>query len=436
MLPSRRLIILVAVAAPMFLAGAAYDAAHGLGVVYLVLLAAYAVADAIMLPRRARIRVEREVPGRISIGVGTRVAFTVRNGCRRPIDVELAEDLPATFTASPAQVESTLQPGAAASIEYRLTGTRRGAYRLSAVDVRVLPAMGLFHRQFRLELPAEVHVFPNLVNIKRYELLLRRGASFEQGIARLRQIGQGTEFESLRPYTAGDELSRIDWKVTSKHARLIVKNCQTERQQSVLAAIDVGRATAGEFEGISRLDYYVNATLMLAYVALRQGDWFSLLAFSDRIESYLPPVRHVKSIDRVARALYELQSKLVEADYSAACQFIARKNRRRGLICLMTDVIDRDASGVIIEHMTRFERYHLPLAVTLSNPEVIAVAEAPLASRPDPYGKAVALDVLEAREEALAAMRSRGVDVLDASPHAVMPELINRYLLIKSRHRL
>jgi len=420
----------------MFMAGAAYDAAHGLGIVYLVLLAAYMAVDAALLPRRAKITVERAVPGRISIGVPTRVAFTVRNGCRRPVAIELAEDLPPPFSAAPAQVAGKLEAGASAVLEYRLIGTRRGAYVLPAMDVRVLPAMGLFYRQFRLELPSDVQVFPNLVNIKRYELLLRRGASFEQGIARLRQIGQGTEFESLRPYTAGDELSRIDWKVTSKHARLIVKNYQTERQQSVLAAIDVGRATAGEFEGISRLDYYVNATLMLAYVALRQGDWFSLLAFSDRIESYLPPVRHVKSIDRVARALYELQSKLVEANYSAACEFVSRKYRKRGLICLMTDVIDRDASSVIIEHMTRFARYHLPLAVTLSNPEVLAVAEAPLSSRPDSYSKAVALDVTEAREEALAAMRSRGVDVLDVNPHAVMPELINRYLLIKSRHRL
>jgi len=270
----------------------------------------------------------------------------------------------------------------------------------------------------------------------RYELLLRRGLTHEQGLARLKQIGQGTEFESLRLYTTGDDMSRVEWKATAKRRRLVVKNYEPEREQNVLVAIDVGRATAGEFEGISRLDYFVNAALMLAYVSLRQGDWFSLVAFSDRIEGYLPPVRHLKNIDRVARALYKLEPRLTEADYGAACRFLALKNRKRSLICFMTDVIDREASADIIGYMARFARYHLPLTVTLANPEVRAVAEEPLAKCRDPYSKAVSLDVLRAREEALVAMRRQGVGVLDIDPRSLTPELINRYLLIKSKHRL
>jgi uncharacterized protein (DUF58 family) len=231
-------------------------------------------------------------------------------------------------------------------------------------------------------------------------------------------------------------MSKVDWKATAKRSRLIVKNLEPEREQSVLVAIDVGRATAGEFEGISRLDYFVNAAMMLAYVSLRQGDWFSLLAFSDRIESYLPPVRHLKHIDRVARALYELKPRRAESDYSGACRFMGLKNRKRSLICLMTDVLDRESSAVIIGHMARFARYHLPLAVTLADPPLRAEAWAPLSDRTDPYAKAVALDALAAREEALADMRRRGVSVLDVEPKALTPDLINRYLLIKATARL
>jgi len=273
-------------------------------------------------------------------------------------------------------------------------------------------------------------------NMKRYQLMLRRGLPYEPGAARVRKAGRGTQFESLRLYVPGDEMSCIDWKATAKRSRLVVRNYEPEREQSILVALDVGRATAGEFEGMSRLDYLINAALMLAYVALNQHDQFSLLAFSDRIESYLPPVHQAGSVERVARALYELQPRLVESDYAAACRFVAGRHRRRSLICLMTDVIDREASGIIIDYLAQFARYHLPLAITLSNPEVKAVADQPLGAEADPYAKAVALDVLAAREEALAAMRHRGVDVLDVGPHAVMPEVINRYLLIKSRGRL
>jgi len=103
---------------------------------------------------------------------------------------------------------------------------------------------------------------------------------------------------------------------------------------------------------------------------------------------------------------------------------------------LLTDVIDREASAVIIGHMARYARHHLPLAVTLANPEIRSVGDEPLSRRPNLYSKAVALDVLAAREEALTAMRHQGVDVLDADPHALLPDLINRYLRIKATRRL
>jgi uncharacterized protein (DUF58 family) len=204
----------------------------------------------------------------------------------------------------------------------------------------------------------------------------------------------------------------------------------------VLVAIDVGRATAGEFEGMSRLDYFVNAALMLAYVALRQGDWFSLVAFSDRIESYLPPVRNVKNVERVAMALHELKPRLVESDYGAACGFLGLKSRKRSLMCLMTDIIDQQASDVIIAYMAQFAGRHLPLVVTLYDTEVNAMAELPLNKTEDLYSKAVAIDFTAARQEALATMRRHGVGVLDVAPPSLTPDLINRYLLIKATRRL
>jgi len=426
MLPSPRLIIMVLIAAPLFMAGVLDESFVAVGVVYLLVLAFLLLVDALLLPRRRSVTIERIVPERISLDVPTPIRFEVRNNARRRAEIRLAEDLPPPIVATPDECVGVFGPRARGTLEYHLRARRRGRFELAHLDVRILPSLGLLYRQFRLRLPAELHVFPNLANIQRYELMVRRGLTAEQGIARLRQIGQGTEFESLRHYTQGDDMARVDWKATAKHSHLLVRNYQPERRQNVLVALDVGRATAGEFEGMSRLDYLV----------LRQGDWFSLVAFSDRIESYLPPARRVENIDRVARALYKLESRLTESDYGAACRFIGTKNRKRSLICLFTDVIDREASGVIIAYMARYARHHLPLAVTLANPEIAAVADEPLTRRPDPYGKAVAIDVLTAREEALTAMRRQGVEVLDADPHALMHDVIDRYLRIKATRRL
>jgi uncharacterized protein (DUF58 family) len=425
-----------AAAAPLFLAGAFFDPLLALAVIYCLVVCVHLSVEALLLPRRRSLRIERSVPQRLSLGAGVPATLEVTNLSRRRVRVAMAENLPPQIEAQPARLTLTLAPGETGTAHYRLLARKRGRYALEGPDVRVLPAWGLLHRQFRAHLPGEVHVFPNLVNLRRYDLLVRRGLSAEQGLARLRQAGQGSEFESLRFYVEGDEISRVDWKATARRARPIVKNHAPERQQSVLVAIDAGRATAGEFAGLSRLDYYVNAALMLAYVALRQGDWFSLVAFSDRVDSYLPPVRHVRSIDRVARALYELDSKLVEADYAGACRFLSLRNRKRSLICLMTDVVDAQASGVMIAYMARFARYHLPLAVTLADRDLHALANRPLERRADPYSRAAAQDVLTAREEALNAMRRQGIGVIDAFPPQLTPELINRYTQIKATRRL
>ena len=427
---------MVCAAAPLFLGGALVPPLIPAAILYILILFLYVVIDLLLLPRKKRFIIRRVAPERLSLGAPTRILFEIENASRRQVEIRVAEDLPEDMTAAPPFAAGLFEAGASGALEYRLTARQRGHYQLGRVDVRVLPRMALFYRQFSLQFPADVHVFPNLVNLKRYELLLRRGLTHDQGLVRQRQIGQGAEFESLRTYIVGDEMSRVDWKATAKRSRLIVKNFEPEREQSVLVAIDVGRATAGEFEVISRLDYFVNAAMMLAYVSLRQGDWFSLLAFSDRIESYLPPVRHLKHIDKVARALYELKPRRAESDYSAACRFMGLKNRKRSLICLMTDVLDRESGAVIIGHMARFARYHLPLAVTLADPPLRAEAWAPLSDRADPYAKAVALDAVAAREEALGDMRRRGVSVLDVEPKQLTPDLINRYLMIKSTARL
>jgi uncharacterized protein (DUF58 family) len=436
MLPSPRLIIMVMAAAPLFLAGTLYDVFVGIGTIYVILLTLFIIFDALILPRQRKILIRRITPNRVSLGSPVRIIFEVQNNCRRKVELCLAEDAPSTIDVEPKICRAILESGESTSLEYRLVARRRGRHELSFIDVRILPAMGLLFRQFRVKIPVVLHVFPNLMNLKRYELLTRRGLSYEQGLAKLKMIGQGSEFESLRHYVSGDEMSRIEWKASAKRTKLIVKNYQPERQQSIIVAIDVGRATAGEFGGLSRVDYLVNATLMLAFVALRQNDWFSMVAFSDRIESYLPPVNGIKNIDRVARALFELQPRLVESDYGAACRFLGLKNRKRSLLCMMTDVVDSDASNVIIAYMSRFARYHLPLAITLSNPEVSHVAEESLAECEDLYSKAVALDTLTAREKALLVMRQKGISVLDVPPAHLTPELINRYTMIKSMHRL
>lgn len=435
MLPSSRLAILVLVAVPLFLAGAVVDALVAVGVIYLTVLVLYAGVDMLILPGAGQVEVVRSVPGRLSLGKDESVRVSITNNSLRPLTVWVAEDVPEHMEAEPRTRRCDVPAGETRSVDYSLSADRRGEYALPGLDVRVLPRRGLFLRQFRAAQGEEVRVFPNFANLERHELLVRRGME-QSGMARVRRLGQGTEFESLRPYVRGDDMRKVDWKATARQGRLIVRHYQAEERQNILAAIDASRTTAGEFGDMERLDYYVNAALMLSYVALRQGDRFSLLVFSDEIDRYVPARRRAASVERVARALYDVKSKSVEANYSKACRFLALKNRKRSLICLMTDVTDRESNAPMIRYLQQFTGRHLPLLVTLRDPDVAGVAEGPLSACENIYDKAAALDMQKARKEALRAMRSSGVDVLDAHPDVVLLRLIDRYLDIKATRRL
>jgi uncharacterized protein (DUF58 family) len=368
--------------------------------------------------------------------VPARITIEVENLSSRRLEVTLAEHISENMTISPPCLKTILPARQRVTLEYRLTICTRGRFVLKRFDVRLLPAMGVLYRQFTVEQPAELHVFPNLVNIERHKLLLRQGVSQEQGWARLHGIGVGSEFENLRHYVLGDDVSKIDWKASAKKDALVVKNYEPERRQSVVVLLDVGRATSGEFEGLSRVDYLINAALMLAHVTLRQKDHFSFMAFSDRIESYLPPIQGTANIERVAQALYHLQPRLVESDYDLACRFITQKHRKRSLFCMMTDVLDSQASGILLSHMNHIRKHHLPLLVALDNPEISRLCQAPLRDTESLHTKAVAIDVTMARQEALARMRHRGISILDVVPGRLTTELINRYVQIKYRRLL
>ncbi len=436
MIPSFRFVIACLAAAPIFLLGTLIPILNLVGFLYLISVFSYATLDRLLLPGINKIALNRVIPKRISLGEKTQLSLEIENKSKHTLMIFFAEIHPEHMNLTTETNSIRLKPGQNGIIPYSLVANKRGSYQLEGLDIRLFRPSGILYRQFHVALSTPVEVYPNLVDLKRYDLMVRQGRFSDLGLTPIRRIGMGTEFESMRQYQTGDDISRIDWKVTAKRSNLIVKNYEHERQQHILVAIDVGRNTIGEFEGISRLDYFINATLMLAYTSLSNGDWFSLVAFSDKIESYLPPIRQLGKFEQVATALYKLESKYVESNYDLACRFLSIKNRKRSLMCVMTDVVNRDVNSDLIAYMNTFTKHHISMAVTLKNPEIWEVANHPMTQSEELYNKAAAIDVLEAREEALHCMRHQGVNVIDITPKHLTPTLINRYLTIKAKHQL
>jgi uncharacterized protein (DUF58 family) len=197
-----------------------------------------------------------------------------------------------------------------------------------------------------------------------------------------------------------------------------------------------GRELTIRPQTLTRLDYAVNAALLLAFVSQQRGDRVGLLAFSDRVQRAVPPRPGRRQFLALIEALYNLDAEPTEANFAEATNHLARHNPRRSLLVLFTDIADRDAASALVSHLEYLARRHLPLVVTLRDPGVEGLASAPLADADSVYRRAVARTVLDEREETLGRLRQAGVLTLDSPADRVSPWLINRYLEIKQRSGL
>jgi uncharacterized protein (DUF58 family) len=314
-----------------------------------------------------------------------------------------------------------------------LRPARRGIGRGGTLDIRILGPLGLAWRQGRLELPWTATVYPTLLAASLRALPVQWARRREAGLRNVRRPGEGRLFEGLREWVPGDDTRIIDWKATARRGKPIARQYEDERRQQVLLVIDAGRLLTAEINGVPRLESVIAAALQLAHAAVEHDDNIGLLVFADTVQRYVAPARGRRALRAVLEGLAAAEGRLVESDYPAAFRHLAARSRKRALTVLFTDVVDRTASDALVAHTATLRPRHLPLAVTLRDPALEALASA----RPDApaaaFQRAAAEELLNAREAALAEMRSRGVMVLDVAPGSAGAAVVERYHGLKRR---
>jgi uncharacterized protein (DUF58 family) len=267
-------------------------------------------------------------------------------------------------------------------------------------------------------------------------LAVRRVRRRESGLANLRRPGEGRQFESLREWVPGDDTRHIDWKATARRRKVIARQYEEERRQQVLLVLDAGRLLTADLGGEARMEHVVRAALWLAFAANYHDDNVGVMVFSDGVEHYVMPQRGRRGLRQVLDVLAVVRPKLVEPDYPAAFRYLAVRNRKRALTVFFTDVIDRLASEAMVTHVASLRPRHLPLVVTLRNPELDRAATAHPTTVGEAYRRASAEELLMARDEALAGMRRGGAVVLDVHPERASRVVVEQYLELKRRGRL
>jgi uncharacterized protein (DUF58 family) len=433
LLPSRRLLQLAAAGSMAALAVFLFPGAWLLLLVFNLVLVLAALLDWLLTPRPVNLEVVRLAPEVMGVLEENPVALLVRNQARVALRVRLRDSLPAAFTTTTEEVADIVPAAGELRLHYAVTPATRGAFSWGPIHLRYRSLLGLWERQRSWSAPAETRVYPNVALLERYHLLARTNRLDLLGIRRLRLRGAAWEFESLRDYANGDDMRLIDWKATARRRKTIVRNQEAERNQTLLLLIDSGRLMTALVDGAAKLDYAVNAALVLAHVALGRGDRVGLCTFSHKVHAWVAPRTRGGQMRLLADALYDLRGDNTESDHGRCLRTLAGHHSKRALLVVLTDFVDLQTSADMIAHLRLAVRRHLVLFAALNDP----LLERAVRSRPvetlDGFRKAAAVDLLHERREVLERLRQRGAHVLDTEPGAVTGPLINEYLEIASR---
>ena len=400
---------------------------------YYAAMAGLLIAEAGRLPSASGFMASRVLPQPFSLGEVQSVQLLVAHAGAAGLPAEVADHVPADLRPDHRVLPGIFDREGLLHVEYTVEPPHRGAYRFGAVDLRCWRPGGWLIRQVRIRADEPAAVYPDVLAIKRYELMLRRGMRIMAGLRRARPPGATTAFAGLRDYLPGDEVRRISWKATARRDSPVVMEVEAERGQQAIIAIDCGRLMTAPAGLLSKLDHAVNAALLLAWVAQSQGDKVGMMTFSDSVRRFVAPQRGPAQVTQLNKVLYDIRPEYTEPDFAEAFSHLALRVSRRSLVIVLTDVLDPEASRDLVGHAIRLSHRHLVMVVAMSDPEVLAARNAPIERVSRAYEWAAAEELLSARRASFEQLRQGGVLGLDVEAGQLSPSLVERYLELKER---
>jgi uncharacterized protein (DUF58 family) len=380
--------------------------------------------------RQAPPRIVRKAAHSLPVGVWHEVLLEIDNPLPQKSVVRVFDHYPAACDMEGLPFTFILAPQTRAKVPYRLRFTARGEHSFAGIEALADSPFGLLRRRAFIDAPHCARVYPNFAAVAKYTLLATDNRLSQIGVRQRRRRGEGLTFHQLREYREGDTPRQIDWKATARLNKLTSREYQDERDQQIMFLLDCGnRMRAREDGALSHFDEALNALLLLAHVALRQGDAVGCMSFGH--DTRLIPARKGRAaLNHLMERLFDLEPGSNSPDYRSAAMHIARTVRKRSLVLILTNLRDEDDEE-LLDAIEVLRRRHLVLLASLRETAVQNMIEQPRNSFETAIEAAAALQYIGIRNAAIERLKHSGAYVLDVTPTALPIALVNRYLDFK-----
>ncbi|WP_162054594.1 DUF58 domain-containing protein [Pontibacter pamirensis] len=375
----------------------------------------------------------RSMQQKLSNGSDNDIYLYIENKYSFAVHTEVIDELPFQFQKRDSLFRANIPKGRTHIIHYTLRPTKRGSYSFGAINVFAMGTLQFIKRRFRFAQDQEVPVYPSFIQMQQYELMAISNRLQEIGVKRVRRIGHSSEFEQIRPYVAGDDQRTVNWKASARKAELMVNSYQDEKSQQVYCLIDKGRVMQMPFEGLSLLDYAINASLVISNIALKKQDKAGLITFSDKISNMLPAKRKSDQIRRIMELLYNQKTMYQETDYERLYTTVRHSIRQRSLLLLFTNFETLNGAQRQLPYLRALARHHLLVVVFFENTQLHALLHQRAKSTEEIYTKAIAQKFDFDKRQIVKELQQHGIHAILTPPEQLTVNTINKYLELKAR---
>lgn len=432
---TNRLYLLLGLNSLLFVLAFFFPGLYNVAIVVFIVLMALVLMDIVLLILRPSdiVSLERKASNRFSNGDDNEVLLDFYNRYPFPVFVNIIDELPFQFQERNFLLKAKVGPGTSHVFRYVLRPVERGGYHFGYSNVFVKSALGIISRRFVFNNEQAISVYPSFHQLRHFELYSYMNRLNEIGVHKRRVIGHSMEFDHIKPYTKGDDVRMLNWKASARTGNLMVNNYVEERSQQVYSIIDKGRTMKMPFNGLSLLDYAINASLVFSNVAINKGDKAGLVTFTENKVEVLPASNKKIQVNKILEMLYGQETQWQESDYEALSVQLRSSVSTRSLLMVYTNFESMSSLQRQLPFLRRLARYHLLLVVFFENTELKKITEQPAHDIEGIYKQTIAQKFAYDKKLIVKELAKYGIMSLLSTPEHLTLNVVNKYLELKSR---
>lgn len=161
---------------------------------------------------------------------------------------------------------------------------------------------------------------------------------FLSGLHRSPMHGSSVEFSEYRPYSPGDDLRNLDWKLYARSDRYFVKKFEDETNRRCYLVVDQSKSMGYQSLDYDKAEYARTVAATLAYFLTLQRDAVGLMTFDEEIGEFIPARQRAGQFHSLLVGLSR-PLRGTGTDLDVPLKQIATLIPRRALVILISDLL-------------------------------------------------------------------------------------------------